>query len=78
MDEEAPENGFVCDGFYIGGRFSGLLAKYRKPSKFSRVERDFLRDEGYADDAMLIDHVLYFKLLAWYEGSAFGRRMATC
>ncbi len=47
MDEEALENGFVCDWFVIGGQFSGLLAKYRKPATLSQVPRDFLRDLGY-------------------------------
>jgi hypothetical protein len=75
MDEEAREDTFVCDWFVIGGQFSGLLTKYRKHAKLSQVVRDFLRDLGYADDAMLLDHVLYLRLLAQYEGRAIGRRM---
>ena len=39
------------------------------------MQRDFLRDLGYVDDAMLIAKVLYLKLLAQYEGRALGRRM---
>jgi hypothetical protein len=34
-----------------------------------------LKDDGYPDDAMLIDHVLYLRLLEQYEGQALGRRM---
>jgi len=75
MDEEATEDAFVCDWFVIGGRFSGLLAKYRKPSTLSQKSRDFYRDFGYADDAMLLDPELYFRLLLRYEGLAVGRSM---
>ncbi len=74
MNEE-PGNTFVCDWFVIGGRFSGLLTKFQKPAKLSHVQRDFHRDFGYMDDAMLLDQVLYLKLLSQYEGRAIGRRM---
>ncbi len=74
--EEAPiGEEAVCDWFVIGGRFSGLLAKFRKPATLSQIERDFHRDLGYADDAMLLDQVLYLRLLGQYEGRAIGRRM---
>jgi hypothetical protein len=75
MDEEHEADQFVCDWFVIGGRYSSILTGYTKGVKQSQPGRDFHRDEGYADDAMLIDHGLYLRLLAKYEGQAIGRRM---
>ena len=72
---DEPGDIFVCDWFVIGGRFSGILTRFAKPTTLSHKQRGIHRDFGYADDAMLLDQTLYLRLLAQYEGRAVGRRM---
>ncbi len=72
-DSDSPNRfgGGIADWFKIGGRWSGELTEIKTGQPIKKRDTSVLQrfPRGFPDDAMIVDLVLYDKLLKKYEGT---------